>query len=508
VMAPWFEDVTTYGFHDWDVVTSFRYLTKTSLLKHGQLPWWNAYACGGYPSWGYVEGATNLVSPWLPAYLLLPLPLALRVEVAGMALLGAFGAYALGSCFTRSQAARLLVAALWAVNGRWGLQTASGHAWHLAYALLPWCFFFFERARGADGKLRDLALLGGAFAWLVYAGGIYPLPHTVLALGCYAALLALQRRDLQPLGILALGGLIGVGLAAPKLLPMLDTFAADPRLIESKERLDLGALVTLLTHPQQPFRSRPAPVRPYGWHEWGMYISWAGLGILAVGVALVGGRRERVLKVVGLLFAVLGLGAFHAQAPWSLLHQHLPVFRSQHVPSRFLYPAVLLLALVAAAGLGRLVERRRRLPWLDAALAALVCLLAVDVARVAQQPMRDAMWMVPPDIPPDGSFHFEEQPPYHYRKRDWAGPMLLSMMANTGVLNCYGVPRKEGQKPAAIARGAPGYRGEVYVEGGGEAEILHWSPSQVQVQVHGAQPAEGLRGRVPDVGELFFEEHP
>jgi hypothetical protein len=64
--------------------------------------------------------------------------------------------------------------------------------------------------------------------------------------------------------------------------------------------------------------------------------------------------------------------------------------------------------------------------------------------------------------------------------------MLLSMMANTGVLNCYGVPRKEGERPAPSARGAAGYRGEVYLEGGGEAEILRWSPSHVEVQVRGA----------------------
>ncbi len=153
VTAPWFEDTSTYGFHDWDVVTSFRYLVKVSLLEHGEFPGWNPYACGGYPLWGYVEGGTNLISPWLPAYLTLPLSLAIRIETVGMALLGAFGAYALASRFTSSHGARLLVAALLAVNGRWGLQIASGHTWHLAYAWMPWCCFFYERARSAKRQL-------------------------------------------------------------------------------------------------------------------------------------------------------------------------------------------------------------------------------------------------------------------------------------------------------------------------------------------------------------------
>ena len=488
VVAPWFASTDTYGFHDWDVARSFRYLVKVSLLEHGEWPSWNAYACGGYPSWGYYEGATNLVSPWLPAYLLLPLPWAIRIEAAGMGLLGAFGAYAIGSCFTKSHGARLLVAALWAVNGRWGLQIASGHTWHLAYAYLPWCAFFFERARRPNARLHYSFALGGCFALMVYAGGIYPLPHAVLALGLYALFVAAADKQARPLRVLLVSGIIGVGLSAPKLLPMLDVFASDPRIIESRERLDIGAFITLLTHPEQPFHARPAPVRPYGWHEWGMYISAWGVALLAYALLFVRGKREIALRLTGLLFLLLGFGAFHSMAPWSLLHEHVPVFKSQHVPSRFLYPAVLLLAVVAASGIGRWVDRRRRRwPWLDAVLAAAVSLLAIDIAQVAQQPMRQSMWMVAPDIPPGRSFHFEREPPFQYVRRDWAGPMLLSMMANTGVLNCYGVPR-QGWQPAALAHDDPAYRGVIWLDGPGRVEQISWTPNHIRVRVHDSEP--------------------
>ena len=66
-------------------------LFRSSLLRYHELPGWNPYACGGYPAWGYIEGGTILVSPFLPAYLALPLALALRVEVLGSGLLGAAG---------------------------------------------------------------------------------------------------------------------------------------------------------------------------------------------------------------------------------------------------------------------------------------------------------------------------------------------------------------------------------------------------------------------------------
>lgn len=494
VMAPWLADLSTFGFHDWDVQTSHRYLALLSLARYHELPWWNPYSCGGFPAWGYVEADTIVVSPFLPAYLLLPMSVALRVEVLGFAALAACGAWAAASRYSDSRAARALVAVLWAVNGRWALQTAAGHTWHLAYAFTPWCLYFFERARSRQRRVFDLAGGGVAIAMLVYAGGIYPLPHTVLLLGAYALVLALQGRSLRPLTTLALLGVLGVGLAAPRLLPLLDGFGKAPRLIESTETLDPGALVALLTSRDQAFHARPGHVTPYGWHEWGMYISAAGALVLLLGVVFVQGRREAALKAVGVLFFVLGFGAFHPQAPWTLLHKYTPVFRSQHVPSRFLYTAVLVFALVAAAGIGRFVVRRRlSAPWLDAALALLVLVLAVDLGLVAQKPMKDSMWMVPPDgIPRGRPFHFEQEPPFQYKRRDWAGPMYLAMLGNVGVINCYSAPpfERKGARPIT----APDYRGEAFVttdagaRSAARASITAWSPNRAVVQIDAAEP--------------------
>jgi len=481
VVGPWLADWTTFGFHDWDVQTSHRYLAVESIARYGELPAWNPYACGGFPAWGYVESGTIVVSPWLPVYLFGDIRTALRVEVLGMALIGAWGTYLAAARFTESRGARALVVALFAVNGRWALQIASGHTWHLAYALMPWALWAFERARATEGRLRDRIGLGAVFAMLVYAGGIYPLPHTVLLLGLWAAAAAWVDRSWRPLVTLTVSGALGVAFAAPKLLPMLATFSRAPRLIESTETLSLGALWTLLTSREQAFYDRPAEVEPYGWHEWGMYVSVPGALLLASS-AVVMGRRENALKLIGVGLIVLGLGAFHPSAPWSLLHAYAPVFKSQHVPSRFLYPAVLVLGIVVAVGVGRLIDRAaRRFMWADAAVALAAFALALDIASVAKKPMKDAMWMVAPaGIVRAETFTFVKNPPYHYVRRDWAGPMYLAMLANTGVLDCYGAPPFEER--GAMSRRDRRYRGEATLLGGaGEAKVVRWTPSSAVI---------------------------
>jgi hypothetical protein len=487
VCAPWFSDVTTFGLLDWDFELAQRTLVKTSLLRFGEAPFWNPYACGGFPAWGYIEGATNLVSPWLLHYLVLPDALALRVEVVGMGLLGAVGAYVLAGLFTRSPSARALVVAIWAVNGRWALQIAAGHTWHLAYALLPWCFFFFERARQPRTRPGDLVGLAVALAMLVYDGGVYPLPHTVLALALYAALLAVLERSARPLAVLGAGGALSIWLAAPKLLPMLSTFRRAPRFVESTESVGLRDLFVMLTDRVQGLTAHPVKLT-YGWHENGMYVSALGVGVLLLGAALVRAWREAALEVVGGLLLVLGLGAFARAAPWTLLHAHVPFFSSQHVPTRFLYPAVLLLAVVAAAGIGRVVERR---PRLEALVAVVALGLAIDVVLVARVPMGQTMKLkLPETLERQAEMHFEPQGTIPYARSLALGSAYLDMLANRGILECYGLP--DFGVVGARAVGDPRYRGEAYVdgpeagEGGATARIAAWSPNHAEIELSGA----------------------
>jgi hypothetical protein len=496
IFAPFFQDVRAMGFQDWDSQAAYRYVTVLA-LRHGQLPWWNPWFCGGFPAWGYVEGATNLVSPFAPLYFLFSFPLALRLEAVSATLVGVLGAFLLAGRFTRSPAWRAFVAAIWMLGSRWALQVASGHLWHLAYAWTPFVLYFIDRAI-AEQRRAWAAAAGATLALMVYLGGIYPYPHTLAVLWIYALGRAVAARSRRPLALFLFSWFSSMGLAAPKLLPVLATMSRFPRLIESNEPVSLHSVWVMLTAHRQGFDFYPhLPLRVFWvWWEWGAYVGVAGA--LALLAALVVGWSPRLvaIKVAALSCVVLSLG----QSIWSLVHR-LPLFSSQHLPARILFLAILLLALVLAAGAdeswARFARRRR---WAEGAALAIVCLYGIDLATVSRQATVAPFRLEVPPVVPHGPFEQEKFQHYRYRKpavgpalRDryeWPAKIIYpSMLANTGMVTCYGIPPEA--KSDVVGSDQSEFRGLVFLAGGaGRAEITRWTPNAVTVHVTGGSPGD------------------
>jgi hypothetical protein len=508
VFRPIFADSTTFGSHDWDQVETHRYLVSKTILRFHQFPFWNPYACGGHPAWGGFESDPIVVSPWLPAYLLAPFPLALRIEVVGSTLLGAVGAWLFASRFTRSRALCAFIAVLFVLNSRWTMQITVGHVWHTAYAWMPWVLYFYDRAVGAAPLLgsprkRDLILAAVCLAMLVYTGGIYPLPHTAVALVAYSALLAVTTRSLMPIGRMIACAALGLGLAAPRLLPIIEVLRRFPRLIDSTESMDFGPFLEMLTSNDQDPGSMPVRVSQWGWHEWGMYVGWGAVVAIAVGALLARGTRERPLMLVGVALLTLAFGRFYDYAPWPLLHL-LPVFSSQHVPSRWMLPALLLLACAAASTGERVLVRAGRGRGLLEVGAMLVgAYLTYGICHVVRAPLGRAFGRPAPHVTdPMGAFRtLQHVPPeLAYDPGEWAPSTLSAVMANIGSLDCNTFPGynnytrdHNGRSPGlgAHAEGDPEYRGEAFVaEGHGTAKVVSFTPNAMDVEVRGALPGD------------------
>jgi hypothetical protein len=484
VTMPVLSDVRKAGFHDWDSATVYRGITQLSILRYHEFPFWHPYLCGGFAAWGYSEGATNLVSVFAPFYFVMPMLSALRVELIGSALISFYGTYVLAGRYTTLRAVQLLVAGIVTLNGRWAMQLAVGHSWYFGYAWIPLMMYCFLRA--LEEKRRDFAHLSGAIlALIIYIGGIYPLPHGALLLVCLCIVHCATKRDLGPFKLLTISALTGIGLAAPKLLPVADVMQKFSRKIESLEVIDPVAALLMLVGRNQSLGGGPTPVPAYGWHEWGFYIGIGALFALLFGAAFERSARGIGLTLIGLLFWVLSLGNFGEASPWALLHR-LPVFSSQHVPSRFMAVAVLVGLLVFASAFERRTAwLRARMPLTTPLLYPVAMLLLADVGEISQKALAEAFNLSMPQTAFRAEFKQLQTLPYNYSPAGaWAGPSYPAMLNNDGFVGCYSVPDKADPK-GAIPEGADNYKGTAYVEGPGSATLVAWSPNSATVAYEG-----------------------
>jgi hypothetical protein len=500
---PW-----TLGAHNWDQMNTQREVVVKTMLRFRQFPFWDPYECGGHSAWGALESDPIVVSPWLPVYLLAPLPIAIRIEILVSALVGAAGCWVLASRFTESRALKALLTVLVAVDGRWGQQIAVGHTWHLLFGLLPWILYFFDRAiEPAAPKRRarrDIAVAALCLAAMVYGDGIYPVPHTAITLVVCAAVLAISTRSWRPVRTVALIGGLGAALAAPKLLPLLIEMQRFPRLVHSEEAIWPWDLLRVLTLREGDYTATSSFTNGM-WHEWGTYLGWPGLALLLAGLAASRGPRERALTWTGLVMIAFVIGGFHPLAPWRLLHR-LPLFGSLHVPSRMLYPVVIVLATAAVSGLERLLRRAGdRRAFYETALGFAVPVVALDIGLVAQMPIAQSFVHPVPDLT-------DEAPPFHivsrlpprpdYEPCTWNISTLPGVLENVGTMECdthnvlHTTHRDEDGRMLGVgARGAddPEYRGEAYVaEANAPVRVVSWTPNEVEVHVDGARAGEHL----------------
>ncbi len=73
---------------------------------------------------------------------------------------------------------------------------------------------------------------------------------------------------------------------------------------------------------------------------------------------------------------------------------------------------------------------------------------------------------------------------------EWPAKIIYpSMLANTGMVTCYGIPPEA--KSTVIGSDQPDYRGLAFLaSGAGRAEVTRWTPNAVTLQVTGASPGD------------------
>jgi hypothetical protein len=212
------------GWTDPNTGTTTQALGHLSALEwlRGAIPWWNPYSGVGLPLAAIMQPS----SLFLPFVLLLAFQKGVLALKIAMQILAGAATYGLLRRLDLSCLAALAGGLIYAMNGTFG--------WHGAYApalppaFLPLILLGVENAAAAarDRRPGGVALLAAGLAWSLYAG----FPETAYAggllAGAWSLLLvagpAAAGRRLAVLLRIAAGGLLGLLLAAPILLPFAE----------------------------------------------------------------------------------------------------------------------------------------------------------------------------------------------------------------------------------------------------------------------------------------------
>ncbi len=382
-------------------------------LRRGNLALWNPHIDSGTPFFGGFQPALLYPPNWI--HLLLPLDLALNIEVAlHIFLLGLFTFAWIAQRGARGEAA-LVGAALAMFGGATFTHVYAGHLSLLAAtAWTPLVFLAVDRL--VEGRSRAGLLVGApAVALQLLAGH----PQTAFTTAIAAALLlalSLGRARRRARAVVAFVGVAagGAALSAVQLLAGLDAVTESTRGLAGLPYAEAAAfsfppenLLTMISPKFFGFGLAPggtaAPAywgRCYSW-EMTLFIGVAGffLALCAVvgrgagarGDAVEGAHHDglRTSRRMAILVALLLLIALGAHTPlFRVLHAAIPGFRAFRGPSKFLVPASIVLAFLAAAGLDRLARAER--PGRAAPRALLASALLLAGAGVAVRAAGDA----------------------------------------------------------------------------------------------------------------------
>lgn len=457
--------------NDWDQHLLYHWVPYVSVVDHGELPMWNPWACGGTPL--LANPQARYLSPFFLLHLLFGPVVGLHLEIVLHLAIMAGGGWFLARELGMRRVGRAAVALIFLGTSAHYLHLAMGHTWALSYAYLPWIFALTWRALKTS-SLWSAMLVGALLALVIYEGGIYPAPQAALLVVLLCIGTALKKRRLYPLAVAAVAGVTAAGLAAPKLLPTLKFMSQFPRRTDALESTNLQLLYDSLFARDQ-FIGRAVPTQAdgitWGFHEYGAYIGPSATLLVVAAFFLL---RRQVLgpALLSVFFLVLACGQLRlgdsSFGLWQLLHL-LPPFASQHVPSRFLVPFVLCIAVLAGFGADALQARFGRRGHIAA--LALVFVGALDAWTVGPP----NLWRMydsplgPPDVA--GEFHHE-----------WWGDTNLMMplaSSNRGALHCY----EAVYLPIAAQMPGPGFRGEEYLEDGGKIRRTHWGPNALDFEI-------------------------
>ncbi|MBD3388587.1 MAG: hypothetical protein GF416_05920 [Candidatus Altiarchaeales archaeon] len=472
-----------WGISDWDQFYTFYQNARDTILGYGQIPFWNPYICGGNVHLAYPN--TTFLSVFFLPVLLLGVPSGVMVSLFFYILAACLGCVLLSREMRLPPYSTLFFSITFALSGYFAHRMNQGHMPAMALAYIPfilWAYwksqneFRYAAAAGLFTALYVLEAHPFLITLMIMFLVAYPTAYSGIELAWFEInhRKRSRRRDIErvfkPLTTGIAVAVIAFLLVGFKALPTLHYAGDRPREVDDYGGADLMLLVEALA-------SRPSePKHPHrwGWHEYNVYIG--GVAVLLSVYGMLKSLRQRRYAALLAVMLIMTLYSFNQSSPinlWSLFH-NLPLFGSQHVPSRALGFVMFIFSVFAGLGMSRL-ERMSK----HAALLVLA-FTVFNLVSVNTCLLEGAFNQIPRiDYQESGvGFHHVKDVynVYNLKSRSMYGYAL----AGVGVTNCYA---HGGLNNRATPINAHDYRGEAYMEGGGTAEVVGFSPNRVDVRI-------------------------
>lgn len=316
----------------------------------GSIPLWNPYYYCGHPF--VANPQTFVFYPSTLLFLILPLPWAFNIDTIGHIYLAAMGMYFFVSMIASSKSAGITAAVIYSLSGYFMDNIFAGHLTMLhTAALLPWIFYFTERAYKTgrpllllvSGLVFGLQILGGEPQNNYYTGMFLTVYFFMRYFHAYRPL---GRRNATLFGVFfILIFAVALGISAVQVLPSLEFMSLSDR---AKNTYDFA---TFFSFPPRNFFTFLIPKAPTLNTNW----EFSGyLGILSIVLALIGVvfNRERhytsCFALMLLLAVTIMLGRY--TPVYQLYYKWLPGVSTFRIPARCL--VIFVFSVAALAGFG------------------------------------------------------------------------------------------------------------------------------------------------------------
>jgi hypothetical protein len=363
-----------------DLATCFIYWRAfvAEQLHQGHLPLWNPHVFCGLPVFGLSQSTVFYPPNWLDVAL--PLPRSINLGIALHVFLAGVFTYWWGLRRGLHPVAAVMAGTLFMFSGSYFLHVYAGHLPLLcAVAWTPLVFASVEewiRTRRLGWVLAGLI----AITMQVFTGDFQTCFYTAVAAGLLMLVGLIDSRQ-RAMVLLGFFGMYA-GAAAVGAVQLLTSFQAASESIRSGGvSYDFASMVSfapenLLTLLAPGFFGNDISLPYWGrWYWWEMclFIGVSGLALAVYGA--VRGKRGLRRGLVPLL-AITVVLALGANTPlFKLLYHWVPGFNRFRANAKFLIEASLFMAMLAGAGLDRLLRDPKGNKWL--ALGLFVAVIIV-----------------------------------------------------------------------------------------------------------------------------------